>query len=63
MVVQVGDIWGLTGFEEQVASRLGTEWVSDELASVVLLAAHRGCAVAAVLLEERGAMGKRGRDL
>ena len=63
VVVQVGDIWGLTGFEEQVAIRLGAEWVGDELASVVLLAAHRGCAVAAVLLEEWGATGERGKDL
>ena len=63
VVVQVGDIWGLTGFEEQMAVRLGAEWVSDELASVVLSAAHRGCAVAAVLLEERDAMGERGKDL
>lgn len=63
VAVQVGDIWGLTGFEEQVTLRLGAEWVSDELSSVVLVAAHRGCAVAAVLVEERSAMGERGKDL
>ena len=63
VVLQVGDIWSLTGFEEQVASGLGANWVSDELVPVVLPVAHRGCAVAAVLLEERGAMGERGKDL
>ena len=63
VVLQVGDIWSLTWFDEQVASGLGAEWVSDELASVVLSVAHGGCAVAAVLLEQCGAMGERGKDL
>jgi hypothetical protein len=61
VALQVGDIWGLTEFEERVAVRVGAGWVSDELLSVVLPAAHRGCAVAAVLLE--GALGERGKDV
>jgi hypothetical protein len=64
VAVQVGDLWGLTGFEEQVVSGLGVRWVSDELLSVVLSAAHRGYAVAAVLLEDAmGEMGERGKDV
>jgi hypothetical protein len=52
VVLQVSDPDRPTAFVLGVARRLGFSWISDELVPVVLLAAHRGLAVAALVLED-----------
>jgi hypothetical protein len=60
-VVQVSDPDRPTAFVLEASYRLGSCWFSDELTSVALLAAHRGLAVAAVVLEASASVGASGR--
>jgi hypothetical protein len=59
VVVQVGDQARLTAFEWAVARRHGIIWASDELAPVVLLAAHMGMRVGAIVIDTGVAVDER----
>jgi hypothetical protein len=59
VVMQVGDPARLTPFEWAAARRHGIIWVSDELAPVVLLAAHMGMRIGAIVIDTGVAVDER----